>query len=209
MMKTKLLPLLLLSAAGLSAQVLPATFIARSAGDAESGLYRNGFTAPGKCMTGGAEGNLWKGFVIFDVISEVEALAQRPKGSLELAFDWIKSPDDVNEAKVYYVAAVPSIEARDDTFRGLYHAKGTEIGTVPVYSLAGLRSRTPFTFDLEGKIPSGDVTPVNRYLVFRIESDYPDNPEANGLIGLAPDVNAHKLTVGDAAAGDAVDTGGY
>jgi hypothetical protein len=195
----------------LFSQTLPATMIMRAAGPADNlNHYTSGYIAQGKAMTG-QKGDLhWKAFIAFDVISVVEDLAQKPEAKLNLAFDWVKSPDDVKAVHIYYVGAMPSANFQDrDMWDMFMTSKGVKVGTVESYELAGLKQRSWAPIDLKGQIPSGDVTPVNRYLVFRAESEPLENPEGNGLVGLSADLTAHSLIVGSDDADASGATGGY
>jgi hypothetical protein len=144
------------------------------------------------------------------VVSAVEELAQNPEAKLRIAFEWIKSPDDVRDVKIYYVGALPKAKFADRDMWDIFgRSKGTEIGELESYELASLKQRSWVEIDLKGKVPSGEVSPVNRYMVFRVESEPLVNPEGNGLVGLSTDKSQHTLVVGAGVGGDSVSAGGY
>lgn len=198
---------------------LPGTLVLRTMGDADKNEYISGYSAAGKGNFGyqpettpnasGKTPNMWKAFVVFDAVSAVEELAQKPSGTLDLAVDWVKDPDNVTEARVVYVGAFPSIEVTDANFYDKYSEEGIEIGTIPVAELAALKGQQKFPFEIDGKIPSGEVTPANRYLIFRVEGERPENPDESSMVGLSPEPAAHTLKVGGANDEASGSTGGY
>jgi hypothetical protein len=193
------------------AQTLPATAVLRAAGPADNlEHYSSGYIAKGKAMAGEKDGLHWKAFVVFDVVSSVEELAQNPDATLRLALDWVKSADDVEDLNFYYVGSLPSADFTDrDMWDIFLSSKGVKIGEFESYELASLQKRTWVEFDLKGKVASGEVSPVNRFMVFRVESESMEDPEGNGLVGLATDLSQHSLIVGESEVESGASTGGY
>ena len=152
----------------------------------------------------------WKAFVIFDVVSAVEELEKAPDATLRLALDWVKNEDDVRNLHVYYVGSLPKAKFIDQDMWGIFQSnKGTRVGGKKAEELATLKKRQFLEIELQGKIPAGDVTPANRYMVFRIESEPIKNPEGNGLVGLSPELDQHTLTIGEGEGEGNMSTGGY
>jgi hypothetical protein len=183
----------------------------RAAGPADNlNHYTSGYIAQGKAMAG-QKGDLhWKAFVVFDVVSAVEQLEQDPEGTLRLAIDWVKSGDDVRDIHVVYVGSLPKAKFVDQDMWEIFpRNKGIWIGGKKAEELAKHTGRDWLEIELKGKIPSGEVSPANRYMVFRIESEPLENPEGNGLVGLSADSSRHTLIIAGENDADSMSTGGY
>lgn len=190
---------------------LPSTVIMRATSPSENlNSYKAGRIAVGKAMAGQKGKFHWKALVVFDVVSVVEELAEEPDATLRLALDWIKSEEDVRSLHVYYVGCLPKANFIDQDMWELFPKnKGIRVGGMKAEDVATIKQRQWLELELKGKIPSGDVSPANRYMVFRIESEPLKNPEGNGLVGLSPEMDKHTLTVGGEGADGATSTGGY
>jgi len=193
-----------------SAVEIPATAIYRSAAPADgSAAFKSATTAINKANVGTTDGNRWKTFIVFDAVSAVEALAQNPEGSVSITVSWIKDPSAVQDLQIFYVGAFPSAKLDNDWMWQNYPKKSELATTIPAHTLAGLKKGTSFEFELKDLIPSGEVTPVNRYLIFRAQSDSPEDASLNGMIGLSIQLDQHILTVGASEDESTGATGGY
>lgn len=198
---------------------LAATAIFRSVGDADKNEYISGYTSAEKGNVGympdgqqtpkGKVANMWKTLIAFDAASMLEELSENPSGEFETVVHWVKSAPDVKDAKIYYIGTYPSIEMKNETFFPKYSVQGEEVGTITSEELAGVKKAKTFTFDFEDIIPAGDVTPSNRYIFFRIESEIPDDREANGQMGFSPVASDHILHIGDSKGSGGGAKGGY
>ena len=205
--------------APLLASDLAATAIFRSVGDADKNEYISGYTSAEKGNVGympngtetpkGKITNMWKTFIVFDAASMVEELSENPSGEFETVVHWVKDPGAVQEAKIYYIGAYPSIELSNENFFPKYSVQGEEVGTITSEELSGVSKAQTFTFDFEDIIPAGDVSPSNRYLFFRVESERPDDSEANAMFGLSPKATDHKLFIGGSSGSGGSSKGGY
>lgn len=200
----------------LFAEELSSTLIARTSGDAETGKYRNGGSQAAKGNFGFAkheEGTKYvnvKGILVFDALPVMEEIADQPGGELELAFDWNKGPETVKDVKIYFVGAFPSIEVKDRIFYHFYMKEGEEVGGIPASELESLSSRKMINVALEEVAPGADVSPANRYLVYRFEvSEGLEDGEQSNMIGLANDASEHQLYIGEGKAGSGGSGGGY
>lgn len=206
----------LLAPFSIQAEELSATLISRTTGDAETGKYRNGGTGPGKGNFGFAkheDGTDYvnvKGILVFDALPVMQEMVDQPAGELELAFDWNKGPETVKDVKIYFVGAFPNIEVKDSIFYHFYMKEGVEVGEISASELESLPSRKIVNVELDEVAPGGDVSPANRYLVYRFEvAEGLEDGQQSNMIGLASDASEHQLFIGEAAGGSKGGAGGY
>lgn len=199
----------------LLAATLPATVVGRVGSPADNlNRYNNGGFGIDKGTIGQTkEGNVhFKSLIIFDVVSKIEELAQNPEAKLKMPINWVKSADHVQDVHIYLVGAKPKANFNNaDLWQIVPSGVGTKVATIPAHELAPIAKGKgqAFELDLTGKIPSGVVTPVNRYLVFRVES-MPFPAGGNGLLGVPNDPTKISLVIGsEDSAGSAAGYGGY
>ncbi len=192
------------------AEDLSATLLARASGDADTGKYRNGGVGPGKGNYGFNREINVKSILVFDALPVMEEIVDQPGGELELAFAWNKGPETVKDTKVYFVGAFPSIEVKDSVFYHFYMKEGVEVAEIPASELENLSSRKIVNLKLDEVAPGGDVSPANRYLVYRLEvvEGLDDGQESN-MIGLASDASEHQLYIGEESGSSKGGGGGY
>jgi hypothetical protein len=142
----------------------PASVIMRLGGNAEKGNYQNGSIGPNKGTIGYTGTTDFRLALGFDVITAVEDMDRLIKAELSVKHDWYKTDLQQPGYEVIAVTAGDTKTIKDTLGWALYNTPGKSVGTFN----PKVEGKTK-TFDVTAQIKAMGLSPVKRYVWFRIE----------------------------------------
>lgn len=171
--------------------VLPAVAVARMGGDAVENAFSNGTGALG-VGTIGWNGNIhFKTLVAVDLLMVLEDLPRMTHAELTLQLDFNRFPEHSPAHRVTLIGVTATPTLPNWVFREYFTGAGEEIGRIPGTLKPGERK----SFRIEDLLHTLELSPVNRFVWFRIEEEVPGAGNINTVAGYSVDLENHFLTI--------------
>ncbi len=146
-------------------ETLQASPVMRVAGDVNPPFYINGTHGVGKGTIGFNGNQHFRLLLAFDLITAVEDLDRLEKAEVKVTYAWNKDEASNPSYRVLLAGVDSSMEMKDNLVRHKFSDDHGELGTIR----PPLKSGDEFTFDVTELLRKQKLSPVQRYVWFRIE----------------------------------------
>lgn len=167
---------------------LPAASVVRLAGKTPE-TYISGMLDTGKATVGYNGKSHFHCLIGFDQVTLVENVEGVEELTLSVKYAWSKESSIPTDWTVSFAGVTPNLELKNEQAWKLYSGKDGEVGTIP----ETVKSNESHSFPVLKQVKLKELSPVNRYVWFRIEESSPTNKLT--IAGFSNKVEDHLLVI--------------
>jgi len=168
---------------------LPAAAVIRLGGKTPE-TYTSGLMDVGKATVGYNGKVHFHCLIGFDLVTVVEDLKQMEDAELTVTFSFNKDPETTSVWKLSVAGITPNLELKNEQAWKLYSQVEGNVGEVP----ETVKPNDTNSFDVKKHLNPKALSPVNRYIWFRIEEEAPSFTK-NTVAGFSNRKEDHTLVL--------------